>query len=391
MTTGDATYIKALNRRILIEKIFEHGSISRSELARLTGLNKSTVSAQISDMMTENLVIERPSEISSGGRKPILLQMNGEAGYSIGVDLDEHLIQIQVTNLLGKPLFSHDIETTQKDATTALRNIVEALSEIIGKCEGQYKPVGLVGIGVGVHGIVANEHKVIFTPKLRWIDVNIKKELEDLFNVPVYVNNNANLCAYAEQVYNYSITDLFCLTMYSGIGLGILKDNEIYRGYQGFAGEIGHMIIEGNGLQCPCGNQGCWEQYASEKALKQQLIDEGLLISEFDELDIDVLFKNHQYLIEKFFDDVAIGLNNIINIFNPGTIIINSQLLNLNPELINQLEDRLISRMNNYHEIVSSTLGKRACSLGASMIALKNYFSIHTLNLRKYNYFEVQR
>ncbi len=387
MTTGDATYIKALNRRILIEKIIKHRSISRSDLARMTGLNKSTVSAQVQQMMKENLIIEKQSDVSSGGRKPILLEISGESGYAIGVDIDENLIQIQVTNLLGSSIYTQRVNHRNDNPENIIRLVTSALTSVINIFDNKHTPIGLIGIGIGIHGIVANNDKIIYTPKMHLAKLPIKFELENEFNVPVFIDNNSNLCAYAEQVYTSSISDLFCITMYSGIGLGIIHNSKIYRGFHGFAGEIGHMTIERNGRSCTCGNEGCWELYASEKALLKELEAQGLDLNEIEDVKIDDIFNSYPKLMEDFLDNVAIGLNNIINIFNPETVILNGHILNNNEYLINQVKERLISRMNNYDKILSSKLGKSACSLGGAMVALKNYYGVQNLDFTAYSYY----
>ncbi|MFQ3545633.1 ROK family transcriptional regulator [Halobacillus rhizosphaerae] len=390
MSKGDATYIKALNRRNLIEKIIEHCAISRIELSRLTGLNRSTVSTQINQLMQEGLIIEGPSEISKGGRKPILLQMNEDAGFTIGIDIDMPTTQIQVTNLLGKPVqtyrYTHDKDTIDESTS----GMIQFIEEIITEVKKKLSPVGLVGIGIGIHGIVDNDHDIVYTPTLQRIQMSLKEEMEHAFGVPIYIDNNANLSVYAEQVLNFPIEDLFTITMYSGIGLGIIEDNSIYRGFQGFAGEIGHMIVERGGLECPCGNNGCWELYASERALVKNLESKGIDGSELEHADANELLTHYPEIIHDYLDYFAVGLNNIINIFNPETLIINSPFLRKRQELLDQLRERLNSRMNNYDKLVISALGKNACSLGGAMIALKNYYEIKTLNLNGYRYFEEQ-
>lgn len=387
MSTADSKFIKTMNRRILIEKIIEHQSISRSDLAKITGLNKSTVSDQINGLVEQNLISEQEAVTSSGGRKPIYLTINRKAGYSIGIDVDEPSSQIHVTDLLGQAIEVRSIKVELENNTfSQIADILIREIEQIRKAHDQtHSPFGLVGIGIGIHGIVREDQRVVFTPKLQWIDVDIKERFESEFNVPIFVDNNANLCAYAEQVFHYSIEDLFCVSMYSGIGLGIIKDREIYRGFQGFAGEIGHMIVEKEGLPCPCGNKGCWEQYASEKAVMKRLKEKNIIATS-EELHVLLSEKCETEVFDQFFDYLAIGLNNIINIFNPETIILNGHLLNHCPQTIALIEKNLHSRMNNYKQIVPSELGKHACSLGGGMIALKEFFGVHRLNLSEYDY-----
>ncbi|NGP45120.1 ROK family transcriptional regulator [Bacillaceae bacterium SIJ1] len=388
MSTGDATYIKTLNKRILVEKIIEHRSISRIELSRLTGLNRSTVSAQINDLMEDQLVLERPSEISSGGRKPILLQMNENAGYTIGIDIDFPYTRVQMTNLLGKPLKTDHIHTKIEEYDLNIPKIISSIKATVSEYDLKYSPKGLIGIGIGIHGIVNNNHHVVFTPKLNWIDIDLKEKMKQHFNVPIFIDNNANLSVYAEQVYHCPTPDLFSITMSSGIGLGVLKGNQIDRGYQGFSGEIGHMIVEPKGLPCTCGNRGCWELYSSERALLNELVARGLDADNFEAIDFADVLEKYPATIERFLDYLAIGLNNIINIFNPQTIIINSEFLHRQKFLLDRLRGRLHSKMNHYESIVTSILGKDAVSLGGAMLALKHYYKINTLNLSAYEYYK---
>ncbi|KGX89964.1 xylose repressor [Pontibacillus halophilus JSM 076056 = DSM 19796] len=385
MSTGDASYIRVLNRRLLIEQIIEKGEISRIELSRLTGLNRSTVSAQVNRMLEEGLIVEKPSDVSNGGRKPILIRMNAESGFTLGIDIDAPVTLVQVTDLLGKPIQTYHLQSCSSNQET-MDNILHEIDHIIETHSSQFTPHQLVGIGLGVHGIVDNEHKVVFTPKQSWAAPDIKQQMEDRYDVPVYIDNNANLSVYAEQVLQHPSENLLCVTMYSGIGLGILEDNTINRGTRGFAGEIGHMIVQRNGLPCPCGNKGCWERYASEKSLKRKVSALGIEDVNLNELKIEDLEEEYREAIDEYVDYVAVGLNNVINIFNPQTVIVNSEFIHHHPLLLKQVEERLTSRINDYEQLVSSSLGRQACSLGGAMIVLKDYYEVKTLDFSGYGY-----
>ncbi|WP_163526980.1 ROK family transcriptional regulator [Halobacillus ihumii] len=387
MSTGDARYIKQLNRRILIEEIVKERALSRSDLARSTGLNKATVSAQVNDLIQDHIVSEKsPGELITVGRKPILLEMNDKAGYSIGIDIDQFVIRVNCIDFKGNPFHKLNIDINQNDFNHVVDVIKIHLIPLIEKLNNDYDPIGLTGIGVGIHGIINNDDQVVFTPKQRWTDLNVKETLEKELNTSIFIDNNSNLSAYGEQVYFESIPDLFCITLYSGIGLGIINQNNIYRGYQGFAGEIGHMIIEPDGLRCSCGNQGCWELYASEKTLASKITNhfpEVTSIQDFDHLLKDTTFEK---TLDEYLKYLGIGLNNIINIFNPQKVILNGSLINKNPALINKIHDHLHSKMNSYEDIRISHLGENACAIGGAAIVLKNFFDIDTLDYLNYEY-----
>ncbi|WP_162880655.1 ROK family transcriptional regulator [Paraliobacillus sediminis] len=387
MDTGDANYIKKLNRKILIEEIIRNKSLSRSTLARITGLNKATVSVQISDLLHENIVIEKSEgELVTRGRKPILLEINGDAGYSIGIDIDADNINIIFTTLMGKPFHKMVLKDYQLGQIT--NQLIDAISPIINKFNRLYQPIGLVGVGVSIHGIVNNKNDIIFTPNQQWSNINITEKLIEAFQTTVFVDNNANFSVFAEQVYENYLSDLFCITLHSGIGLGIISENKFYRGYQGFAGEIGHMIIESDGGICACGNKGCWELYASEKVLSKKLLERFPTLSLPD--GIKDLSQDEDYLaiLDDYLNYLAIGLNNVINIFNPEKIILSGSIINGNSPYISKIQDKLTSKINNYREISASKLGPDASALGGAASALKNFFGVTMINFNDYNYLD---
>ncbi|SFL78219.1 ROK family protein [Salibacterium qingdaonense] len=389
MDTGDATYIKQLNRRILIEEIIKNISLSRSDLSRKTGLNKATISAQVSELINEQIVVEKTEgESVTRGRKPILLEINGSAGYSVGIDIDEHNLHFVFCDLTGELFHKESVPLKTVDFDEVMKQLLDHLSPSVSTFNGQYEPIGLIGIGVGIHGIVSNENEIVYTPKQQWSHHHITNLLKEHFDTPVYVDNNANLSVFAEQVYYEHIPDLFCITFYSGIGLGIMNNYQIYRGFQGFAGEIGHMIVEPGGLPCPCGNHGCWERYASERALQHHLKEWYPEDAPLETVQHLLKTNPDHEVIEEYLDYFAVGLNNIINIFNPEKIVLNGTIINGNTAFIANLEQKLVSKFNNYLEIRASYLGEDACALGGASLALKNFFGVNMLNHVNYHYFK---
>ncbi|AXI07631.1 ROK family transcriptional regulator [Oceanobacillus zhaokaii] len=388
MNTGDASYIKQLNRRILIEEIIKNRSLSRSDLARITGLNKATVSAQVSDLIAEKIVMEKKEgESITRGRKPILLELNANGAFSIGIDIVEDYINIIFMNLKGEAF--HKVRITLQDAVLeyAVDQLIVTITPLIEKFKKDYQPNGLVGISVGIHGIVNDKEEIIFTPKQKWSNINIKDRLEEALQTTVYIDNNANLSVFAEQAFDDPIADLFCITLYSGIGLGIINENKIYRGYQGFAGEIGHMVVESKGLPCSCGNTGCWELYASERALLEALEKADSPTSLQATSKVLPASENSAMAIDSYLDYLAVGINNIINIFNPEKIILNGAIINGNSPFITEIEHKLKSKINNYREIRASRLGEYSCALGGAAFVIKNFFGVNKIDYTGYEYF----
>ncbi|WP_223588148.1 ROK family protein [Neobacillus bataviensis] len=238
---------------------------------------------------------------------------------------------------------------------------------------------------MGIHGTVKKDETISFVPHHKWYNKDLKGDLEKSVNTAVYVENNANLCAFAEKVFHFhQSNDSISLSMYSGIGLGFLFNGELIKGYHGFAGEMGHMIISPDGKPCNCGKNGCWELYASEASFFNnfsEIIDKPKLT--YQDIKSLVIARNSAVMtqMDEYIMYVSIGLNNIINILNPEILVLNSELLKLLPDAMNTIKLNLKTSISNYKEIFISDLGTNACVMGACAIAIKKFLDIPELNL----------
>jgi predicted NBD/HSP70 family sugar kinase len=383
MELGVGAYLKKINKSLVLSKIIKHEMISRAELSNITKLTKATISSQVSDLLEDGLIIETQQEYNSVGRKPIMLSLRQNAGYALGIDLDYRNITFTVSDLKGNPVHSDHVELENS-------NYDEILHLLIAQIRGYQEKFsdscfGIVGVSIGVHGTVKNDETISFVPQHKWYNKDLKRDLEKNLNTVVYVENNANLCSFAEKVYNFHQSkNLISISMYSGIGIGFLINGELVKGYHGYAGEMGHMIINPNGKPCNCGNFGCWELYASEVSfineLSEKLNKPKLTYEDIENLVIE---RNPTVMeqIDKFIKNVSIGLNNIINILNPETLVLNSELLKLFPEAMSLIKSNLKASISNYKEIFISDFGTNACVMGACALAIKNFLDIPELSL----------
>ncbi|WP_227937754.1 ROK family protein [Alkalihalobacillus deserti] len=382
MITGDAAYIKKINRSFLLSKIIEHGLISRAELSKTIGLNKATVSVQVADLLNEELIVETQQEHTSLGRRPIMLSLNSKAGYALGIDLDYKQITFTLSDLLGSPLSSDTIELNTSDYESVLRILIENIKRYQNKYSKSH--YGIVGIVIGIHGIVTEEQIINFVPQHKWHNKDLKTDLEKEIRASLYIENNANLCSFAEQVYkHHQSVNLLCVSLYSGIGLGIMINGELYKGHHGYAGEMGHMIVVPDGKPCNCGNKGCWEQYASESSFFKDLFEKQNT-QDITYLDVQKWIHDQESItckqMNQFIYYLSIGLNNIINLYNPETIVLNSELLKMHPDAINEIKASLKSSVSHYQELLISEFGKEACVMGACALAIKNFLEIPELS-----------
>ncbi|MGY4688636.1 ROK family transcriptional regulator [Salibacterium sp. K-3] len=384
MKTGDQELVKKINKSIVLQTIQASSPISRAQISKESGLNKATVSGLVSELMEEQFVLEIGTGLSSGGRKPVMLYFNKAAGCAIGIDLGVNYILAVLTDLQG-----HVIEKVEEPLDdSSLHVVLPMMKEIVsGLMERQpYSPYGVVGIGIGVPGITDNNGTILFAPNLHWEHVDLKQDLEQSFQLPVVVENEAKAGAHGENIHGAgkASSDFVYISLGIGIGTGIIIDNKLYKGAKGISGEMGHFTIDANGKKCRCGNKGCWELYSSESTLLEQAgklssleggdITLGRLIQEAEAGNSEVLS-----LFSRIGEYAGIGLTNVVNTFNPEQIIIGNRLSKLRPWLENPihhvLEQRLLPYFYNGLELSFSEFGIESCALGSAAFSIEAFFA----------------
>ena len=362
----DKYIIREMNEKLVLKTIIHEGTISRADIAKQLNLNKTSVSSIVADLIEKDLILETGSGASSGGRKPILVMFNQKAGYSLSFDVGPDYISSLLTYLDGS--FVADSYTSGEsisgsDLYAILKESIEKYLQQISK-----STYGITGICIGLHGIV-NENKLVFSPFYSLDCQRLKEELEASFNIPVLMENEANLAALGEQKLEPNVSNLVSLSVKYGIGAGVILNGELYTGADGHAGEVGHLITAMNGRQCPCGNHGCLEQYASEYNILQAYKEYSNLESvNFMRFKQDY-FKNKpmaQNVMSQFIQYMVIAVNNLITTFNPEIIIINSRITNQIEGIVDQIKDQLLYKGQGKIIINASTLDRQATLLGGA-------------------------
>ncbi|HKM00255.1 MAG TPA: ROK family transcriptional regulator [Mobilitalea sp.] len=384
MVTGSKELIRDINTKLVLETIINNASISRAATAKHLGLTKATISAIVQELLNRKLVIEIGSDDTSLGRKPILVSLNKKAGYVVCIDIGVDTISALVSDLTGEDCSLKQIKTPKN-----LSNIVNVLIDLIESMKlPEDSPYGLVGITLGIHGVTMNNH-VSFAPYYNLSGINLAEGLEQHFGTPVNLENEANLSVIGENTFQYDYANIANISVHSGIGLGIIVDHQLYTGYNGRAGEFGHTIIEIDGRQCPCGNQGCLEQYVSERVLLQEFAKlKGLpevsfeyYRNSYEEKDADAI-----QIMDQFIKYMSVGINNILNAYNPDIVIINSSFTIFFPQIVKQIENSLKSKMNSYISIVPSVLQDTSILLGGLCVSIKGFLGIEILKLNHIEY-----
>ncbi|CCF05238.1 XylR family transcriptional regulator [Bacillus velezensis] len=381
MDIADQAFVKKVNQKLLLNEILKNAPISRAKLSEMTGLNKSTVSSQVNTLMKENLVFEIGQGQSSGGRRPVMLVFNRKAGYSVGIDVGVDYINGILTDLEGTIVLDqhHHLECSSPEITKDI--LIEMILHFIANMP--QSPYGLIGIGICVPGLIDKNQKIVFAPNSNWRDIDLKSFIQKKFNVPVFIENEANAGAYGEKVFGAAKNhdNMIYASIGTGIGIGVIINNDLYRGVSGFSGEMGHMTIDFNGPKCSCGNRGCWELYASEKALLTSLQTKEKKVSTQDIIDLAHLNDIETlHALQNFGFYLGIGLTNILNTFNPQAIILRNSIIESHPMVLHSIKSevssRVYSQLDNSYELLPSILGKNAPALGMSSIVIDHFLDM---------------
>jgi predicted NBD/HSP70 family sugar kinase len=274
---GSLESLRRLNRLRVIHALRDQGLISRAEIARRTGLSRSTVSSLVSDLQADGLVIERAepgaAHGTQGGRPPILLSFDSSAGAAVGIDFGHSHLRVAISDLSSRILAERavplDTDHAAEQGLDAAADLVEDLLAEAGVDDGQ-----VIGAGMGLPGPIRQDGVVGSSAILPgWVGVPAIDEMRRRLDMPIIVDNDANLGALAEAAFGAArdAADLIYLKVSSGIGAGLILNGRIYRGTDGLAGELGHVLVDPEGFVCRCGNRGCLETLAATGALVELL------------------------------------------------------------------------------------------------------------------------
>ncbi|MDQ3748728.1 MAG: ROK family protein [Acidobacteriota bacterium] len=257
--------VRSINRRIILDLIRTRQPVSRADLARLSGLQRSTISLITEQLLTEKWITQGALGHLPRGRKPRFLHLNVERAGIVGINVRPTNTTIALANLNAQ-FIAHESFPTNADADVFIEDLTRRLQAFIKL----YPDVYFEGIGVSMPGRVDSiSKKLVFAPNLGWRDVDLQTPLERATGLLVEIENAANACALAEIWFDRrsdGIQDLIAVTVSEGIGTGIITNGQLLRGVNGLAGEFGHVSINESGPLCKCGNRGCWEVYASNTA-----------------------------------------------------------------------------------------------------------------------------
>lgn len=380
MAIANQEMIRDNNRRQVLEYIVNNPPISRAALAKELHLTKATISNIVQELIDQNLVAEIGSAQTALGRKPILLEFQKKCGYVFSIDVHPRQIITLTADLKVEDCHLKEYPFREEDCLLdLLRGIMK---EAIPRCKDA--PYGIVGVSIGIYGVV-RDNEIIFTPYYPLPEPYLGKILAGEFGIPVHVENESNLSVLGESAFHYNYKNMIHLNIHDGVGMGILIDEQLYKGRDGYAGEFGHTILFPDGKPCPCGNNGCFELYASERAI----LKEYAARTHQDTVTIDSFLRAYQdrnadalEMMDLFVKYMSIGINNIINTFNIDLIVLNSSFSNYIPDINKRIVAYLASHQNRDCRIIPSRLQDTSGLMGGIRLCAERFLDIKHLKIR---------
>jgi predicted NBD/HSP70 family sugar kinase len=378
--------MRLANESLALNTIRQNPGISRSDLARITGMSPSSITFIVYRLKRRKIVLENKIENHARvGRRPTGLHLAEKARMAIAVEVSLHGCRAALVDLGGN-LVVDRLVPWQPNAEI----LTQHLQAVIRSFLRQLKRNQVLGVAVGIPGTFDRATgKIIAAENLGWFNVEFGRLLSGKLSLPFYYENSSRLSALAERWFQkagrQSLQDFVFVAPASGLGTGIVTNGHLLQGASGIAGEFGHIVLYPDGRKCACGNRGCLEQYASDEALSRiygeetgsgdQAHPDASAIARMARAGDAVALR----ALQRVSRDLAIGLCDLLWIFNPEAIILGGFYAEAWDLVEAAIREVLLSRAPHYLlaalRICPSTHAADSCLLGAASLVFHHYLT----------------
>jgi predicted NBD/HSP70 family sugar kinase len=383
------------NLALVLRHLRDAGPRSRATIAVETGLNRGTVSSLVAELIERGLVREGDVQrAGSVGRPGQTVELDGRGIGGIGVEVNVDYVTALVLDLTNAVVFERRValDVQALPASEVLGAVTDLAGKALADCAG--RDITPVGMTVAVPALVDTDEGVVaFAPNLHWTQVDVAKTLHAKLNLPVQVDNDANLAALGEYAMGdrAGTADLVYLTGETGVGGGVMVDGRLLRGAEGFSGEIGHMPLNPGGDLCGCGRRGCWETMVGLAALLRMAAtpDDPVCDPSLDlEQRLDMLSTRADDgdprtldALQLVGEALGLGASILVNVFNPRVLVLGGYFASLGAYLLDPMLTELRARViaPDACEVALSTLGFSAAARGGAHVALEAVLDDPTL------------
>ena len=357
---------------------------TRSELASLTGLARSTVASRVESLVKLGLVRPVGDAVSTGGRPSSQFALNASGRVVLGVDVGASHVRIAVTDLKGTILAQDSVAMEVAEGpTTVLAWVANAGRDLLKAVKAS--PSELLAVGVGLPGPVEHATGLPIDPPIMpgWDRFDVPRNLTEQFGVPVLVDNDVNIMALGERELSWPDIDHFIFVkVATGIGSGVISGGLLQRGAQGIAGDIGHVYVpQGGDVTCRCGNKGCLEALAAGPAIARKLRTTGLEVESSADIIALVKAGNTDAIqaVREAGRTIGQVLTACVSIINPAVIVLGGSIAQAGEHLLAGAREVVYARSmplaTGQLQIANSRAGANSAVLGASMLAIHHALS----------------
>lgn len=377
---------------MIIKRLYFDNAMSCAGLSLLFDKSIPSITKAINELIKEGFVVEEGYAPSSGGRRPLMYAINAKAMYILAVAMDQLSARLQLTDLQNNPvadMVTVDIKLLNNDE--ALPTLVRGLNDYIAASGVPRQKIA--GIGIGMPGFINAAEGINYT----YLDAggqSLSEYLTHATRIITYIDNDSSLIALAEQKFGIAKTqqEVMVINLGWGIGLGMIIDGKIFRGYNGFAGELSHIPLSDDGELCTCGKRGCLEAEASmlvvaekaEEGIKQgrvtSLKPTGGDFKLMGDALMDAANQGDQFALELLSDagyKIGKALAILIHIMNPANIVLSGRGAKVGKILLAPIQQALhkycIPRLASGTELLISSLGFDAELIGAAVLVMENF------------------
>ncbi len=383
------------NLALVLQHIAAGDPVTRARLAAATGLTKTTVSSLVDDLVSARLVVELGPEARGEIGRPgsaLALDPSGYAG--IGLEINVDYIAVCLANLVGEVRYlrTRARDNRAQSPAKVLGRAVRMIRTALARAEAARLTVA--GLAVAVPGPVETDSGLLrLAPNLGWVDVPVAAILADRLaghDLAVVVDNEANLAALGELWFggHHDLADFIHVSGEIGVGGGVVLSEELFRGVRGFAGEIGHVVVQPDGPRCRCGARGCLEQVAGQEAILRAAGLTGAVGTSIGQPGgsvAELLARARAgdpatlRAVESAGRALGIGLSATVNVVDPSTVVLGGLYAALEPwlrgPLLEELSERAITHRWSPVQLLASRLGPDAAVRGAAGVVVKRVLS----------------
>lgn len=375
--------LRESNQRLILNLIRQSPNLSRADLANLTGLPASSITFIVKRLIREGWLVETRNGSSQPGRPPIALRLRRSATHVVGVEISPSRTRVVGADVLGHILRQRAV-AWHPDPQLFLVRLRSAIVSMVRR----YARQGLLGVGVAIPGtLVRSSGHVVAAENLGWFDLPVGKILSEGVPASFFFENNAKLAAFAEQWFcqpgRQPPPNFVFVTAHGGIGTGVVVDGRLLQGSHDLGSEFGHTILFPDGIPCPCGNRGCWEQYASDRALVRLYAERQPRGEQVAAREIVARARSGEAAAAEALGEAAryvgLGFVNLKQAFSPEAIIVGDYLASA-WDLIGEavwkiLRERIAPRYMSHFRILAAQHADEAPLMGALGLVLAQFFT----------------